>query len=525
MKYKIIFVKNKPLNWPTGDEHPINQYQTPFLARLAFPTLFPDGKGDPTNPLLFSDIPSGERVKHLIKFAENVDGKWIYRFATHPRFSYWAFNMIQRKRTLQQSGIFLKQNPGDAHLTIDELREMAANFNSSNAFISEISQYVANIAGSNAYWYKVREELKAIVATVGTPTFFFTFSSAGMHWPDLHEVLGNDNATSEERQKVVINNPHIVDWFFTERLKNFIKQWLLKTLDAKWHWYRFEYQARGSIQCYGIAKLSNDPGLCDITETALKGLIAQKYKNENKEHKSTLELDRLDNDINAGNKASELACKYVDWLLSSFNPNPPDDGLWLRPETHPCQERYDDISDGDMHDNYCDLLNMVQCHTRCSTGYCLRKKTPDSEPKCRFNYPQDRCNKTRLEFEEVHNNGNKKEYRAKMVTKRNDCRLNNHQQLQLQGWRASCDIRIVIDHYACVEYLTKYAAKGEPRAPVLKAAFTRILNNTPSNANSHKAIKKIIMKTVGERDYAAQETMHHLLTLKLKQFEIHCVTG
>ena len=27
--------------------------------------------------------------------------------------------------------------------------------------------------------------------------------------------------------------------------------------------------------------------------------------------------------------------------------------------------------------------------------------------------------------------------------------------------------------------------------------------------------KKVVMKTVGERDYAAQETMHHLLSLKL----------
>ena len=79
-----------------------------------------------------------------------------------------------------------------------------------------------------------------------------------------------------------------------------------------------------------------------------------------------------------------------------------------------------------------------------------------------------------------------------MVRKRNDSQLNNHQQLQLQGWRANCDIQIVIDHYACVEYLTKYAAKGEPRAPVLKAAFNRILNDTPSNANSHKAIKKLL---------------------------------
>ena len=133
---------NEPVNWATVTNQPINEYQIPFLARLAFPTLFPDGKGDPTNPSLLNEIPIGERVKHLIKFAETIDGKWVYRFSSHLRFSYWAFNMIQRKRTLQQSGIFLKQNPGDAHLTIDELCAMAAS-NNSNAFISKISRYVA----------------------------------------------------------------------------------------------------------------------------------------------------------------------------------------------------------------------------------------------------------------------------------------------------------------------------------------------------------------------------------------------
>jgi fructoselysine-6-P-deglycase FrlB-like protein len=93
--------------------------------------------------------------------------------------------MIQRKRILQQSGIFLKQNPGEAHLTIDELREMA-NSGNANLFISKVSRYVGNIAGTNAYWNKVRDELKAIIANVGAPTLFFTFSSADMHWPELH---------------------------------------------------------------------------------------------------------------------------------------------------------------------------------------------------------------------------------------------------------------------------------------------------------------------------------------------------
>lgn len=198
----------EPMNWPTVDDQPINEYETLFLATLAFPTLFPDAKGDPTNPSLLKDIPLGEKVKHLIKFGENIHGKWHYRFSIHPRFSYWPFNMIQRKRILQQSGIFLKQHQSEAHLTIDELREMSIS-NNSSAFISKISRYAANFAGSNAYWCKVREDLKAIVTTVGTPTSFFTFSSADMHWPELHALFGNQNMTSQERRQAVINNPQL----------------------------------------------------------------------------------------------------------------------------------------------------------------------------------------------------------------------------------------------------------------------------------------------------------------------------
>ena len=77
------------IEWPTIEDQPLNEYTTPFLATLAFPTLFPDGKGDPTNPCLQRDVPFSSRIQHLIKYAENIDGKMIYRFASHPRFSYW----------------------------------------------------------------------------------------------------------------------------------------------------------------------------------------------------------------------------------------------------------------------------------------------------------------------------------------------------------------------------------------------------------------------------------------------------
>jgi len=253
---------NEHMPWPTVDSEPLNEYLTPFLATLAFPALFPDGRGDPTNPSLYQNIPFGDRIKHLLKYAEKKDGKWKYHFATHPRFAYWALNMIQMKQILQQTGIFLKQNPGEAHLTTEELQQMAAN-NNTDAFLSKISRYLSNVTGSNAYWYKAKEDLKAIISHAGPPTFIFTFSSADMHWPELHALFSTDSDnTAENRRQNVINNPHITDWFFTQRLEHFIKHWLYNSLDAEWHWYRFEYQARGNIHCHGVAKLKNDPGLC-----------------------------------------------------------------------------------------------------------------------------------------------------------------------------------------------------------------------------------------------------------------------
>lgn len=191
----------KTVSWPPIQKEPFNEYGTPFLATMAFPTLFPDGKGDPTSRNLNRDVPFNSAIKHLSKFGEFKNGQWNYCFANHSRFSYWALNMIQRKRTLQQGSIFIKQNPGDSHFTIEEMREMASS-NASKVFMSKLSRYVANITGSNAYWHKVRNDLKTIITTKGVPTNFFTLSSADMHWPELHSLFsGKSDSTNENKTK------------------------------------------------------------------------------------------------------------------------------------------------------------------------------------------------------------------------------------------------------------------------------------------------------------------------------------
>ena len=61
---------------------------------MAFPTLFPDGVGDPTNRSTIRSMSQNDietlaaKSKHLVKLAEKIEGKWHYRFSSHPRFGY-----------------------------------------------------------------------------------------------------------------------------------------------------------------------------------------------------------------------------------------------------------------------------------------------------------------------------------------------------------------------------------------------------------------------------------------------------
>ena len=88
--------------------------------------------------------------------------------------------------------------------------------------------------------------------------------------------------------------------------------------------------------------------------------------------------------------------------------------------------------------------------------------------------------KTSLQFELIHTKDNTPKFKMQVVTKRNDCRVNNHQRLQLQGWHANCDIQLVVDYQACVEYLAKYAAKSETRSHICSRTHSVLLFRTVS---------------------------------------------
>ena len=107
------------------------------------------------------------------------------------------------------------------------------------------------------------------------------------------------------------------------------------------------------------------------------------------------------------------------------------------------------------------------------------------------------------------------QYKPVLQLKRNDCRLNKHQRLQIQGWRENCDIQLILDYHTCLQYLTKYASKGEQISTVVKDAFVSVISSSKSNDCYRKIVQKLMMKSVGEIYWSAQEVMHHIMSLKL----------
>ena len=82
-------------------------------------------------------------------------------------------------------------------------------------------------------------------------------------------------------------------------------------------------------------RLVEDPGLCELTEAALKGFLAEhKLGQRNEENETDLQY------IQKGKMATKTVCEYVDSLLSTWNPEHPCQNNWSRPIVHPCKQRF-----------------------------------------------------------------------------------------------------------------------------------------------------------------------------------------
>ena len=320
-----------------------------------------------------------------------------------------------------------------------------------------------------------------MVDTLGLPTIFFTHSAADLQWPELARLICPEDPESRtSRTKAVIENPAIADWFFYHRVQKFIEAFYVGVLGATDYWVRFEWQHRGSPHVHGLAWLPNAP-----------------------------DVEKLLSPSNISDEAKEEIIQYADSLVSTCNPavlpngSNMDDAPAPKTDPHVCNQVYTEVEDFDQ--DLSDLIATCQRHTRCSAAYCLR--TRHGQQECRFGYPKPLQPRTAIVVED--------DSQPTLLTAQNDGMVNSFNPVQLSAWRANVDMQYIVSRRKVIEYCTKYVTKSEPRSQSLKDIFTTIVRSLKEGNNSLKAVQKLLINTVGERDYSAQETCHLLLQLPM----------
>ena len=71
--------------------------------------------------------------------------------------------------------------------------------------------------------------------------------------------------------------------------------------------------------------------------------------------------------------------------------------------------------------------------------------------ECRFGFPKPLQEETILVKELV---GEKKKHVvSELHTRRNDERLNSHNRVMIENWRANVDLQVIVDEKACARYM------------------------------------------------------------------------
>ncbi|XP_035985724.1 uncharacterized protein LOC118559104 [Fundulus heteroclitus] len=294
-----------------------------------FPVLFPKGTGT-----------FHEQRDHRITLAKylksrilNADG----RFGKNLEYIFYAQYLSEINQVVSNVSIALRKGYQGQHNT-----DVASSSSNNPDFLKDLLNYdmgykfLKPIRGTPVFWQGVQKDLMAMVRTLGIPTFFMSFSSADLRWPEFMEafmyadnVIGNI-ADMEWTQKcdLLKNNPVTAARMFDHRFHCLLKEVIMspaqpigKVID---YFYRVEFQQRGSCHTHCLFWVESPK---------------------------------------IGVNTNEEVITFIDKYVTCELP----------PESDPMHE----------------VVSSVQMHSRKHSKTCKKKGTP-----CRFNFPRPPSNQT-----------------------------------------------------------------------------------------------------------------------------------
>ena len=560
-----------PLPLPRRSKLPLSEFKSKGYMTLAFPTLFPKGRGHFEEP---RDRPLKweEWCQHLMHF---YDG----RFACHRRFPHFLLNTHERQVAVNKVGIFVKRDATAGRLTYGQLRALGRQ--EREAVFRRLSAYGQSLRNTPEFFKQRRHELQAMVEQLGDPHVFATNSHADTHCPYLHRFIksGAQIPDGDERDPFaagltssqcykrrlanIVAYPHLTAQFFHLKTELFFEH-IGESLGCEAHWCRYEWQSRGSTHAHYFLWLKDAPDVSFLDEWVQNEVHALGDGAKLTE----MVVEQIVNNLNARALAASdwtppggwEAWPHADGLVDALDGSPfqaelethgvvPDVvraahaaqwwasrcGRWnhgwddeeKQPhavgERHPSSEEHAVCPPCASPDDSAPwleqrrrLLNKNNRHTTHYPSYCLRR---DAHGKlfCRFGFPHEprSRNVPHFYFELVRNkDGSPKGVRAQLYLPMNDPLMNTTNAEQAASQRANVDFKPLIDHFSALEYATKYATKQERGSKAFDKMIALALNGggraEPEKQNNPAvgAFASFLVQQTGGRDWSAQEVAH-----------------
>ena len=264
---------------------PISEFGASNYTTAAFPTLFPFGRGDFSEPRAVA-LSWTQYSQHLMNYHDG-------RFARHDRFRYFMLNTHERQRAHEQAGLCIKEHK--LKLSVGDVRQMSRK--EKELIAQRVERYGATLRNTPGFFRLRRNELEAMIEQLGDPHVFATNSHADTYCPELQRFIKawaqedfakatpdgrpagcsagfdlddpgllSEKEKSRRRIRNLKTYPHLVALFFHLKMELYVEHICRGIMKADAHWARYEWQSRGSTHVHYFLWLSDAPEITSVLD-------------------------------------------------------------------------------------------------------------------------------------------------------------------------------------------------------------------------------------------------------------------
>uniref|UniRef100_A0A9J7WX60 ATP-dependent DNA helicase n=1 Tax=Cyprinus carpio carpio TaxID=630221 RepID=A0A9J7WX60_CYPCA len=496
---------------PAEGNNPVRMLMDETNEAKCFPVLFPKGKGT------FHDSRSEKLTlsRYLNNRILNADG----RFAQNLDYIFYGQYLSELNQIMSNVSIALRKGY-DSSNKRKITSEMLTNKDSLQMILNydEGYKFLRPVRGSPVFWQAVQKDLFAMVRQLGIPTWFCSFSSADLRWPELLQCIVKqegcqtpiDELDWSDRCGMLKRNPVTAARMFDHRFHCFLKDVIMspaqpigKIID---YFYRIEFQQRGSPHTHCLFWVENAPQVDREDDDEVVAFVDHYVTCEMPPEDET-EMHEIVSTVQQHSKRHAKTCRKKGTTCRFNFPRPPSQNTFIS------RSRQTDKNEKTTDDGQCESKDK-----RVNNSKEISKELAESIMKkvreCLLNNVASIGINQEI-FECAYNKMTKK---TNVVLKRkpSDVWVNQYNKDLLRCWNANMDIQFVVDAYSCIVYIISYISKAEREMGLLLANAQKEAHKD-GNMDAKQALRKLGSVFLHNREVSAQESVYRLTNMRLKE--------